>query len=120
MQNEELKERAERRNFTAEEIAKIVGGYRLTDGYERDYATKVGVSGPQLSYMKQQAVKHNLQEKFPEHFGTRILSDHGARMMVEALEMQNANLMAQVLHLQAELEKANKRLGKAVNMLLDD
>lgn len=126
--------------YSDEECAMIVGGYRLTDGYERDYAKKMGVGPNAISYMKTRAIKGNFRQKFPEHFGDIVASnatlnvvdhrsDEVARLneKVAELELLNKTMREQVhtvtqtnIRLANQLERAKRRLGKAVSLLLDD
>lgn len=119
MQNEELRTR---KNWTDEEVAQIVGGYRLTDGQQQDYATKIGISKNALSYCVQKSRMLDLRARFPGYFGDteRVVHDTVtaselalAKLEIDGLKIANARLAG-------ELEKAKRRLGKAVNMLLDD
>lgn len=125
--------------YTDEETAMIVGGYRLTDGYERDYATRLGIEAALLSHLKKRAVRDGLRQKFPEHFGDttttgqelkptypgpipeiRYVSDVADQRKIAQLEGEVDTMKATNVRLANQLEKAKRRLGKAVSLLLDD
>lgn len=119
MQNEELRTR---KNWTDEEVAQIVGGYRLTDGQQQDYAVKIGISKNALSYCVQKARMLDLRRKFPGYFGdtTKVVHDAQAENQLALAKLEIDGLLAANARLVAELDRTKRRLGKAVNMLLDD
>lgn len=119
MENEQFKTR---KNWTDEEVAQIVGGYRLTDGQQQEYAEKIGVSKNALSYCVQKARMLDLRARFPDYFG-----DATPHATAEALQQENAVLTARLTELgasfvalQDELRNTKRKLEKAVNMILDD
>lgn len=129
-----------------EEVARIVGGYRLTDGYQQDYAEARGLEKNTLSWMIKRARNTDLRGKFPQLFGDiggpahPILAApvaHGdpvdgsfkiaalkkeredLSLQVDALNGLLAQKEAEIEELYAKLLKSERRLQNAIGLILD-
>ena len=115
--------------YSDEEAAMIVGGYRLTDGYQMEYAAKMGITPTMLSYLVKRARKDDVRAQFPEFFGDApavpqtepvVLGDPvELNLQLDNMACTLADKEREIEELYAKLLTSERRLQNAINLILD-